>query len=69
VRQGRWKLVRQGQAEFALYDLEQDPGETRDLAGTQPQRVAALSRLLEEWNSRMAPPRWEAGGGKGKGAR
>jgi hypothetical protein len=61
--------VRQGQAEFALFDLEQDPGETRDLAEAESQRVTELSRLLAEWNSRMAPPRWEAGGGKGKGAR
>ncbi|MBZ2178996.1 MAG: sulfatase-like hydrolase/transferase [Acidobacteria bacterium] len=68
VRQGRWKLVRQGQAEFALYDLEQDPGEKRDLAGAEPERVVQLRKVLEERNAEMAPPRWEAGDGKRRGA-
>jgi arylsulfatase A-like enzyme len=68
VRQGRWKLVRQGQGEFALYDLEQDPGEKRDLAGAEPERVVQLRKVLEERNAEMAPPRWEAGDGKRRGA-
>ena len=68
MRQGRWKLVRQGQAEFALHDLEQDPGEQRDLAGAEPERVVRLRKVLEKRNTEMAPPRWEAGGGKAKGA-
>ncbi len=32
----------------ALYDLEEDPGETRDLAGEQPGRVAGMMRTLRE---------------------
>jgi hypothetical protein len=60
--------VRQGQAEFALYDLEQDPGEKRDLAGAEPERVVQLRKVLEQRNAEMAPPRWEAGDGKRRGA-
>jgi arylsulfatase A-like enzyme len=33
----------------ALYDLESDPGETVDIAGRAPQRVAALSERLDAW--------------------
>ncbi len=32
-----------------LYDLEHDPGETLNLAPTQPEHVRALRLLLEEW--------------------
>lgn len=66
VRQGRWKLVRQGNAKFALYDVERDVGETRDLTESETERVAQLRTVLEKLNSQMVPPRWEAGGGKAK---
>jgi arylsulfatase A-like enzyme len=38
-----WKLF-----EDALYHLETDPGETRNLAGSLPHRVEALTALLSE---------------------
>jgi arylsulfatase A-like enzyme len=50
LRRGREKLVlprREGPAE--LYDLHDDPGETRDLAPAQPQRAAVLRAELEMW--------------------
>lgn len=34
---------------WQLYDMEADPGETRDLASQQPDRVARLSSLYEQW--------------------
>jgi arylsulfatase A-like enzyme/GT2 family glycosyltransferase len=52
VRDGRWKLVYQplesGQR-LALYDVEADPGCTRDLAGDHPPVVARLWSELREW--------------------
>lgn len=43
---GDYKLVRNlaptGDGKWRLYDLEADPGETRDLAAAQPDRVAAM---------------------------
>ena len=33
-----------------LYDLEEDPGETRNLAVEMPERLAALESLLDRWN-------------------
>jgi arylsulfatase A-like enzyme len=56
VRDGDWKLIwplgkdhplLSGRPE--LYDLRDDPGETRDLAATEPERVEALRRAAERW--------------------
>jgi len=47
VRYGRWKLiVKKSNAEIQLYDLEQDPYETKDLAQQQPDIVKKLKSLL-----------------------
>jgi arylsulfatase A-like enzyme len=56
VRDGDWKLIwplgkdhplLSGRPE--LYDLREDPGETRDRAAAEPARVAALRRAAEPW--------------------
>ncbi|MBM3726115.1 MAG: N-acetylgalactosamine-4-sulfatase [Acidobacteria bacterium] len=57
VREGAWKLVRQGGVQHQLFNLAGDPAETRDLAASQPERAAALRRLLEN----EAP--WASAGG------
>lgn len=50
---GRFKLHRipggGGRVAFELYDLEADPGEVVDLAGSQPDRVAELAEALLDW--------------------
>ncbi len=49
LRRGRWKLVQDSPfAPAALYDLEADPRETRDLAGTERKVFAELSSALQE---------------------
>lgn len=53
LRSPGWKLVLanadnpRGLEEVELYDLAKDPGETRNLAGAMPDRVAALRADLE----------------------
>jgi arylsulfatase A-like enzyme/acetyl esterase/lipase len=47
VRLGDWKLVAARGKPWELYDLAADRCETKDLAASQPGRVAALE---EEWN-------------------
>ena len=44
LRDGRWKYIQAPRPE--LYDLEADPGETRDLAGEMPAREEALRNSL-----------------------
>ncbi len=41
----RYKLVNGKE----LYDLENDPAESRDIAASDPERVAAMRRAYEEW--------------------
>ncbi|HSB62337.1 MAG TPA: tetratricopeptide repeat protein, partial [Vicinamibacteria bacterium] len=57
LREGRWKYIQAPRPE--LYDLQEDPGELRDLAAAQPARAeafrAALARRLEA--EREAGPR------------
>jgi len=63
LRQGQWKFIpagngpklnRQTNTEMGndkgpqLYDLSGDPGETRNLAAMQPERLAAMRSLLEK---------------------
>ena len=53
VRLGDWKLVRlprpDGSPALELYDVRTDPGESRDLAASDPSRAAGLEALLTEW--------------------
>lgn len=47
---GRYKLYSDDLGKtFALYDLEADVGEQRDLAPAQPERVAAMRKTLDAW--------------------
>jgi arylsulfatase A-like enzyme len=60
LRRGDWKLVTLGDTPFSrgqmlgndrsdqLFNLADDPNETRDLARAEPQRLAELQRLLVE---------------------
>lgn len=52
-----------------LYNLEQDPGETRNLAGEEPTRVARLAATLQRWLDRSSRPGLRlALGGVGEGS-
>ena len=47
VRRGDWKLVDTGDGKWRLFNIAADPGETRDLAGRQPDVREAL---VAEWD-------------------
>ncbi len=49
LRAGRFKLVRAPRPE--LYDVFEDPGETRNLALEQPERLARLDAQLDAWDA------------------
>jgi len=58
IREGDWKLIEQYEdGGLELYDLAKDPGETRDLAATEPARVAALRGKLEAWRRTVGAER------------
>ena len=56
VRSGKWKLLCEydGSAPL-LYDLSRDPGETKNLASTEVEIAARLSRSLIAWHKSMPP--------------
>jgi len=57
VRQGDWKLIEffeDGRLE--LYNLKDDVGETKNLAGALPDRAKDLERLLAEWRRSVGAP-------------
>ena len=58
IRQGDWKLVKNGKEPLALYDLAGDVGESRNLAADQPGRVAKMKEAYERWDSRNQEPLW-----------
>ena len=50
VRDGRWKLVEHyDDGRVELFDLDADPGETRDLSAVEPARTGALRKRLRDW--------------------
>ncbi len=52
LRVGDWKLVEQFEDDGAeLYDLARDPGETHNLAASQPDVVRDLRRQLADWRT------------------
>ncbi len=52
VRIGRFKAIEFFEDQrLELYDLRDDPGETRDLAASSPERAAAMRTTLEEWRA------------------
>ncbi len=52
VRSGPWKLCRpKGKKEPELYNLEEDPSETKDLAKSKPDLVQELRKAWDEWEA------------------
>lgn len=69
IREGDWKFVRAGKPatngrvpstpeEGALYQLSNDPTETRDLSADFPEVRARLKEKWDSWNSQQVAPLW-----------
>lgn len=56
--QGRGERSIEGEARYELYDLAADPGETKDLAGAEPDVVRGLRQQYEAWFDDVAV-RWK----------
>lgn len=60
VRKGKWKLVSiYPQYRWELYNIEEDRGETNDLAAKNPQLVNELSAAYFEWAKRTGVVEYE----------
>ena len=54
MREGDWKLLCMTDGSVAqLYDLKSDPGEAKNLASEQPERVQQLTAKLLGWNKTL----------------
>jgi arylsulfatase len=50
VRQGDWKLVRDVEdSSWALYDMKNDPAESRDVSSLHPVRVREMLEAYQSW--------------------
>ncbi len=56
ARMGHWKAIQNGaDAPLELYNLEEDEGETTDLAAAQPEAAARMAAILEHAHSEPRP--------------
>lgn len=61
LRAGEWKIYRgRGDTLWQLYNLTNDPGETRDMAQLHPDRLAQLESEWKRLDSEMIDPLWGA---------
>ena len=59
IRSGPWKLIRnRRQGSTALFNLSEDPGESRDLSRSHPDRVADMLAAFERWQEDLHEPLW-----------
>ena len=57
VREGKWKLLHFLEDDrLELYNLEDDIGETNNLAGAMPQKAEALKEKLHRWRRELGAP-------------
>ena len=59
IRQGKWKLVCKYPGDWELYDLDADRSELIDLAGQEPDRVAAMAARHDAWQERCDVEPWD----------
>jgi arylsulfatase A-like enzyme len=61
IRKGDFKLVASsidGVDKVLLYNLQDDVGETKDLAAAMPEKVKELKADWDKWSSEQEKPRW-----------
>ena len=72
VRRGPWKLIRVAdnpltedrnlRLPLTLINIDEDPGETKNVADRNPKITQELLKELEAWEKPLPKPRWYDGG-------
>jgi len=58
LRDGPWKLIYVQDYGYALYNLEDDFREQKNLAKEKPARVEAMTKTMNAWKADMIEPKW-----------
>jgi arylsulfatase A-like enzyme len=62
IRSGAWKLLARGNGEGAeLYNIVDDPSETRNLAAERPEIARRLTARLVAWRRTLPSAHWRSG--------
>ena len=61
IRSGDWKLVMHDERGIRLYNLADDPGEAKNLADEDLEKVAELTAAWDKWNAKNKKPMWGCG--------
>lgn len=57
IRFGNWKLIEYFENnELELYNLTEDVGEKNNLAGSNPEKLDELKKMLDEWRQNVGAP-------------
>lgn len=59
ARDGRWKIVREADQPWELYDMDVDRSELNDLAAEQPQIVREMASQWQKWADSVGVIPWE----------
>ena len=59
VREGRYKLLKQGDGTPELYDLQADTAENRNLVQQLPDIAQRLQKAYASWSAELVPPKWD----------
>jgi arylsulfatase len=49
LRRGEWKVTDLGDGHWRLFNVAEDPGETKNLAGQHPELLRALSQAWDDY--------------------
>ncbi|UTW60851.1 sulfatase-like hydrolase/transferase [bacterium SCSIO 12741] len=59
IRSGNWKFIEDSRTgSMALYRLDQDKNEQRNLAAENPEGVARMRSILDQWENELQPTLW-----------
>jgi arylsulfatase A-like enzyme len=59
MREGPWKLIYVQDYGYALYNLEQDLGESENLIQSEKKRSEQMITQLNDWKAGLEKPRWD----------